>query len=91
MTVRAMKIKNIDFENMLDLSRLPPSQRHSLIFVSLEILKPGQTLVFANDHDPKLFYFELQRKYNHHLIWKHIKSGSEKWGSRRDTYPSWEI
>jgi uncharacterized protein (DUF2249 family) len=45
-------MENIEEDQIVDVRGLPPAARHSHIFKIFDKLKPGETLLVVNDHEP---------------------------------------
>lgn len=47
-------------ERTLDIRGLEPKHRHAKIHEAFDELKPGDTLLLINDHNPTPLYYELK-------------------------------
>jgi uncharacterized protein (DUF2249 family) len=69
-------------ETMLDVRRIVPARRHSLIFETFDALKPGQAFVLVNDHDPKPLYYQFSAERVGDFRWEYLEQGPEVWRVR---------
>lgn len=75
------KDKMSDSEN-LDVRKLIPAERHSLIFKTWDELEPGKSFVLVNDHDPKPLYYQFDAEHHGQFAWDYLESGPETWRVR---------
>ena len=64
---------------MLDVTTLPPREKHPTIFRRFDALKEGETLTIANDHDPKPLYYQMINERGRVFTWEYLESGPEWW------------
>lgn len=69
-------------EQVLDVTKLAPMVKHSTIFGRIAALKPGESLVIHNDHDPKPLYFQLQHTHGGSVSWEYLEQGPQWWKVR---------
>jgi len=69
-------------EKVLDVRDIPPRERHPLIFQTFEALKPGESFVLVNDHDPKPLYYEFHYERQGQFTWEYLEQGPEVWRVR---------
>lgn len=69
-------------EKVLDIRRVPPPQRHPLIFSLFEELQPGAGFILVNDHDPKPLYYQFQAERTGEFTWDYLEHGPETWRVR---------
>ncbi len=50
--------------------------RHAAIFGALDVLRPGETMRFCNDHDPLPLLDQLQDRYGAAVLISYIKRES---------------
>ncbi len=67
---------------ILDVRPIAPAQRHLMIFEKFEHLKPGESFVLVNDHDPKPLYYQFQAELTGRFSWDYQESGPEVWRVR---------
>lgn len=60
----------MDAKTALDVCRLPPARRHSLIMQTVEALHPGDAYILVNDHDPTLLYCQFTWEREGQFIWR---------------------
>lgn len=62
-----------------DVRPFQPAQRHEMIFEAFDQLKPGETFVFFNDHDPKPLYYQIEAENQIPFTWEYLEEGPEVW------------
>lgn len=63
----------------LDVRRLPPAQRHSLIFQTCGKLPVGDAVVLINDHDPKPLRYQFDAESPGQFGFSYLEAGPEVW------------
>jgi regulator of cell morphogenesis and NO signaling len=66
-------------ENILNVTLLPPREKHPTIFARFDLLKEGESLTLHNDHDPKPLYYQLLGERGDIFDWKYLEQGPEWW------------
>lgn len=66
----------------IDVRRIAPGQRHFLIFQTFESLKPGETFLLVNDHDPKPLYYTFRAEREGQFTWEYVEQGPDVWQVR---------
>ena len=66
----------------IDVRRIPPPQRHPLIFQTFEGLHTGQSFLLVNDHDPKPLYYTFKAERDGQFDWEYVEQGPEVWRVR---------
>ncbi len=61
----------------LDARTLDRSVRHATIIAAVAALEPGESLVLANDHDPKPLRAQLAEREPGQLTWDYLAEGPE--------------
>lgn len=69
-------------ETIIDVRQVPPPQRHPLIFQTFEALKPGETFLLVNDHDPKPLYYQFSFEHQGQFSWSYLEQGPTVWRVR---------
>lgn len=69
-------------EKVLDVRNISPRERHPLIFRTFEALKPGESFILVNDHDPKPLYYEFHYERQGQFTWEYLEQGPEVWRVR---------
>ena len=64
---------------LLDVRRLIPMERHRQIFDTYEKLKPGESFVLVNDHDPKPLYYQFEAEHTGQFSWNYLQQGPQVW------------
>lgn len=67
------------FVDHLDVSHLPPRERHPLIFQRFEALPVGAALRLENDHDPLPLYYQFGAEYPGAFRWEYLETGPVRW------------
>ena len=67
---------------LLDVRPDPPALRHELIFGTFHALKPGESFLLVNDHDPKPLFYQFKIEYAGQFTWDYVESGPEVWRVR---------
>ena len=70
------ELKNED-ANILDATLLHPSVKHATIFNRFDDLKPGESFILHNDHDPKPLRFQLENTRGNIFQWEYLEQGPE--------------
>ena len=68
--------------HILDVRELAARLRHERIFSDYHNLKPGESFVLINDHDPKPLYYQFQAEYTGRFSWTYLEQGPEIWRVR---------
>ena len=50
-------------DDPLDVRKIPPAQRHPIIFARFDALPIGGRFTIVNDHDPKPLHYQLNAEY----------------------------
>lgn len=69
-------------EKVVDVRAIAPARRHPMIFGAFEELRPGQSFVLVNDHDPKPLYYQFQAERTGKFAWDYLEQGPEVWRVR---------
>ena len=67
---------------VIDIPSLEPRLKHPTIFNVFDSLKPGESLVIHNDHDPKPVYYQLLNERGDVFIWEYLQQGPQWWDIR---------
>ena len=67
---------------ILDVRVIPPREKHPTIFGTFAALKPGESFVLVNDHDPKPLYYQFAAEHEDSFTWKYLEQGPETWRVR---------
>ena len=62
-----------------ELHAMPPRERHPKIFEVFEQLKPGETFILVNDHDPKPLHYQFSFERAGSFTWRSLEEGPEIW------------
>jgi uncharacterized protein (DUF2249 family) len=66
-------------KSVVDVRSIPPAQRHPLIFNTFEVLKPGESFILVNDHDPKPLYYQFKFEREGQFTWNYLEEGPQAW------------
>ena len=77
--IKITKKKELNKEdaNILDATLLHPSVKHATIFNRFDELKPGESFILHNDHDPKPLRFQLENTRGNIFQWEYLEQGPE--------------
>jgi uncharacterized protein (DUF2249 family) len=67
------------FAATVDAREYEPKDKHRIIFETFDGLKPGQTMLLYNDHDPKPLYYQFQMERPEAFGWEYLEEGPEVW------------
>lgn len=59
----------------LDVTTIPPPQRHPKIFQTFDALAPGESFMIINDHDPKPLLYQFQFERARAFDWNILEAG----------------
>lgn len=63
----------------LDVTTIEPRLKHPTIFQHFDALKPGESFVIHNDHDPKPLYYQLLGERGAIFKWEYLEQGPTSW------------
>ncbi len=66
-------------EHILDVRELQPKERHQKIFGTFKGLKPGESFVLVNDHEPKPLLYQFQAEHHGEFDWWVLEQGPQVW------------
>ncbi|WP_028951235.1 DUF2249 domain-containing protein [Sulfurihydrogenibium subterraneum] len=66
-------------EKVLDVRKIIPFERHELIFKTFEELKPNESFILINDHDPKPLYYQFKYEQEGKFQWEYLQQGPDLW------------
>ncbi|MBI5049064.1 MAG: DUF2249 domain-containing protein [Deltaproteobacteria bacterium] len=66
-------------EQVLDVRDMMPKDRHTKIFGTFTNLKPGESFILINDHDPKPLLYQFQAEYYGKFDWWMLEQGPQVW------------
>jgi uncharacterized protein (DUF2249 family) len=67
---------------LIDVRRVPPPQRHALIFSTFDGLPAGGCFELVSDHDPLPLYMEFESARGGQFDWRYLDDGPEQWRVR---------
>jgi uncharacterized protein (DUF2249 family) len=71
----------------LDVREIAPRERHPLIFGTFDRLRPGESFILLNDHDPKPLYYQFKAEQPGHVDWTYLEQGPAVWRVRIGRVP----
>lgn len=66
----------------LDVRNTTPSRRHALILSTYAGLRPGESFVLVNDHDPRPLYYWFAASHQRTFSWDCLQEGPRTWHIR---------
>lgn len=69
-------------ETIINVPEIEPRLKHQTIFQAFGNLKPGESLIIHNDHDPKPLYFHLREMHGDVFTWEYLEQGPQWWDIR---------
>ncbi|HAL55065.1 MAG TPA: hemerythrin [Bacteroidetes bacterium] len=63
----------------LDIRRIPPPQKHPLIFKTFDELEKGEAFELINDHEPRPLLYQFQAERPGQFGWRYEEEGPEVW------------
>ncbi|MDM4767312.1 DUF2249 domain-containing protein [Pelomonas sp. SE-A7] len=67
---------------VLDLRRIPPYERHPMIFSHFAQLLAGDSFELVNDHDPQPLRQQFQAQWPDGFDWQYLEQGPSVWRVR---------
>jgi len=69
-------------EQILDVTKIAPPQKHSTIFETFDDLEPGDAFIIKNDHNPRPLMFQFKFECEGQFEWDYLEEGPEVWQVR---------
>ncbi len=66
-------------EKVLDVRDMVPKDRHPKIFGLYNSLRPGESFMLVNDHEPRPLLYQFQVEHDGEFDWWTLESGPEVW------------
>jgi uncharacterized protein (DUF2249 family) len=63
----------------LDVRELPPWERHPLIFDTFDGLKPEESILLINDHDPRPLHYQFEAERHGQYTWESEEKAPREW------------
>lgn len=63
------------FAATVNATEYPPHLKHKVIFETFNRLKPAESMLLVNDHDPKPLRFQFQSMHEGEFEWEYIEQG----------------
>lgn len=59
----------------IQVTEYPPHLKHKVIFRTFDELKPSESMLIVNDHDPKPLHFQFKSMHEGHFTWEYVEQG----------------
>src|ERR1700761_3272934 len=69
----------MEITEILDVTLIETHLRQNAISGKFDTLKPGNSFVIHNDHDPKPLYYQLLAEKGQTLFWDYLHNGPKEW------------
>lgn len=69
-------------ETIINVPEIEPRLKHLTIFQTFDSLKPGESFIIHNNHDPRPVYFQLREMRGDIFTWEYIEQGPQWWDIR---------
>lgn len=69
-------------ETVINVPEIEPRLKHLTIFQTFDSLKPGESFIIHNNHDPKPVYFQLREMRGDIFTWEYLEQGPQWWDIR---------
>jgi uncharacterized protein (DUF2249 family) len=66
----------------LDVTAIPPREKHPTIFKTFDALEAGSAFVLVNDHDPRPLRYQFDYDRPGAFDWQYLEQGPEVWKVR---------
>lgn len=66
-------------EKVLDVRDMSPRERHPRIFETFKSLRPGESFVLINDHEPKPLLYQFQAEHHGEFDWWVLEQEPQVW------------
>lgn len=63
----------------LDVRVIPPREKHPTIFQTFDALKPGESFILLNDHDPRPLRYQFEAEHAGKFSWNYVEQGPAVW------------
>ena len=63
----------------LDVRVIPPREKHPTIFQTFAALKPGESFILLNDHDPRPLKYQFEYEHAGQFSWHYVEEGPTVW------------
>jgi len=75
-------MQNETFTAVVDVRPLPAPIKHKTIFETFDSLKPGESMLLVNDHEPRPLYYQFLIEMPDKFDWQYLEEGPEVWRVR---------
>lgn len=66
-----------NFAATVNATEYPPHQKHKVIFETFDGLKPGETMLLVNDHDPMPLRYQFELERPDIFSWEYLERGPQ--------------
>ena len=66
----------------LDVTKIPPREKHPTIFRTFDGLAQGESFLLVNDHDPRPLRHQFEFERSDSFTWEYVEQGPEVWKVR---------
>jgi uncharacterized protein (DUF2249 family) len=77
-------------DSSLDVRQVVPRERHTLVFRTFKVLKPGEGFILIADHDPRPLRRQFETQCADQFSWDYLEQGPAVWRVRISRQPSAE-
>jgi uncharacterized protein (DUF2249 family) len=75
-------MNSVTVDTTIDVTALPPPDRHPAIFKTWANLEKGGAILLLNDHDPLPLYYQFTCEYEGGFHWEYLDRGPDLWRVR---------
>jgi uncharacterized protein (DUF2249 family) len=66
----------------LNVTLIPPREKHPTIFRTFDALGAGESFILVNDHDPRPLRHQLSFERANQFEWEYLEAGPTTWKVR---------
>lgn len=66
-------------DKILDVREMAPKERHPMIFDTFKALKPAESFILINDHEPRPLLYQFQNEHDGEFEWWPLEQGPDAW------------
>lgn len=64
-----------DYAATINATEYPPHLKHKIIFATFDQLKPAESMLLVNDHDPKPLHYQFESIHKGRYVWEYVEQG----------------
>jgi uncharacterized protein (DUF2249 family) len=80
--VKVCSMNPVTVETIIDVTAIPPRQKHPAILQAWTDLENGGVITLLNDHDPLPLYYQFACEYAGGFRWEYLEHGPIQWRVR---------